>query len=287
MIGGIEAGGTKFVCCVADEDMNILERTTIETRTPDYTMAKVFDFFKGKDIKALGVAIFGPIDIDKNSENYGKILNTPKKAWSGYNIYKGLKKVLDIPIIVDTDVNGAALCEYYAGYGKGKKSVLYITIGTGIGAGFVSDGEVRNGICHPEMGHILVQSKEKDFEGVCPMHKGCLEGMASGSSIIARYGVDGKTLGKEHEIWEYIADYVGQALMDYTLILAPDIILIGGGVARQSHLFDMFRKNFKKYMNSYLSHSRYNKELEEYIKYPKYGQDAGLIGSLYLAQKAV
>ncbi len=286
MFAGIEAGGTKFVCCIADDNMNIVDRISIETRTPEYTMSKVFEFFRGKDIDALGVAIFGPIDIDRDSETYGKILNTPKLAWANYNIYEDLKKVIDVPINIDTDVNGAALSEYYEGHGKGKKSVLYITIGTGIGAGYVMDGQVRNGITHPEMGHILIQSREKDFEGVCPMHKNCLEGMACGESIFARYGIRGDKLSPEHEVWDYIGDYVGQALMTYTLILAPDIILIGGGVSRQEQLFEKFKVNFKKYMNGYLSHKRYTDEVDDYIKYPKNGQDAGLIGAIYLAKKA-
>ncbi len=287
MLGGIEAGGTKFVCCVADDDMKVLDRVVIDTKTPEYTMKKVVEFFKDKKIDALGVAIFGPIDIDRDSETYGKILNTPKKAWANYNIYKDLKEKLGVPIYIDTDVNGAALCEYYVGYGKGRKSVLYITIGTGIGAGYVIDGNIINGITHPEMGHILVQSREANFEGICPMHKNCLEGMASGESIVGRYGLRGDSLDENHEVWDYIADYVGQALMMYTLILSPDIILIGGGVAKQQHLFDKFRMYFTKYMNGYLSHKRYTSEVDDYIRYPKNGQDAGLIGSLYLAKKAL
>ncbi len=287
MLGGIEAGGTKFVCCVADDEMNIIDRMTIETRTPDYTMAKVFEFFADKDIDALGVGIFGPIDIDRQSADYGKILNTPKLAWANYNVYEALSERFDVPILIDTDVNAAALCEYYKGYGKGRRSVLYITIGTGIGAGYVSEGEIRNGLCHPEMGHILVQSREADFEGACPIHKNCLEGMAAGPSILARYGVKGDTLDENHEVWDLIGDYVGQALMTYTLILAPDIILIGGGVSRQEQLFRKFKENFTKYMNGYLSHKRYTEEVDDYIKYPRFGQDAGLIGSLYLAKKAL
>ncbi len=165
--------------------------------------------------------------------------------------------------------------------------MLYITIGTGIGAGFVSDGEIRNGLSHPEMGHIPIRSGERDFEGVCPFHKNCLEGMASGPSIVGRYGVPGSELSVSHEVWDYIGDYVGQALMTYTLILSPDIILIGGGVSKQKQLFEKFRAYFTKYMNGYLSHKRYNSEVEDYIKYPKNGQDAGLIGSLYLAKKAL
>lgn len=287
MFGGIEAGGTKFVCCVADEQLNIVERITIETKTPDYTMSRVIQFFSDKPIVALGVAIFGPINVDRDSDDYGKILNTPKIAWAGYNVYKALKEQFDVPIYIDTDVNGAAICEYYAGHGKGRKSVLYITIGTGIGAGYVLDGKVMNGIVHPEMGHILVQSRESNFTGVCPIHENCLEGMACGKSIEGRYGVTGHSLPKEHEVWDYIGDYVGQALMTYTLILAPDVILIGGGVSRQQHLFEKFKSNFVKYMNGYLAHDRYTKEVDDYIKYPKYGQDAGLVGSLYLAKKAV
>ncbi len=287
MYGAIEAGGTKFVCCVADENHNIVDRVTIETKDPDYTLGETIKFFKDKDIASFGVAIFGPVVVDKKREDYGKILNTPKTKWINTNVYKILKESLGVPINIETDVNAAALSEYLVGLGEDKNSVLYITIGTGIGAGYVLGGKIINGVSHPEMGHILIRPREDDFEGACPYHGNCLEGLASGKSIEMRLGKKGATLPKDHYIWDMIADYIAQALISYTMILSPEIIILGGGVSRQEQLFDKIRNYFKQYMNGYLSDKRYGEDIESYIKYPKHGQDAGLLGAIFLAEKGI
>lgn len=287
MYGAIEAGGTKFVCAVANEAMEILDQVTIPTDDPEITMAETVAFFKKHRPKSIGIGTFGPVDINPKSPDYGRILNTPKLKWRQFSLYEALKEAFDIPVIIDTDVNAAALGEYEEGYGKGKRSVLYITVGTGVGAGFVLNGETLSGLTHPEMGHILIRPLEADkYPGGCPSHGNCLEGMVAGPNIEARYGIKGHLLGEDHEVWDFMADYLGQALMAYTLILSPEVILIGGGVSQQAHIFPKIRKAFKKYMNGYLDHPVLNGDLEDFIKYPLNGQKAGLIGSFYLAKEA-
>lgn len=284
MYGAIEAGGTKFVCAVVDESLNILAQQTIETLDPEYTMGETIKFFKNYAIKSIGIGAFGPIEINPESPRYGTILNTPKLKWRNYNLYAALKEVFDIPIKIDTDVNAAALGEYKMGHGVGKRSVLYMTIGTGVGAGFVIEGKTLFGLTHPEMGHILIRQDPKDhFEGNCPTHKNCFEGLVAGPSVQARYGVKGHELAIDHPIWGFLADYIGQALMSFNLILSPEIILIGGGVAQQEQLFPMIRAAFKKHMNGYMSHPVLEGDLTDYIMYPKNGQLAGLYGSIQLA----
>jgi len=287
LYGAIEAGGTKFVCAVLDEKANILEKTIIDTLDPGYTMGKAVEFFKNYDIVSLGIGTFGPVDINPESHEYGTILNTPKLIWRNFNMIKYIKSAINVPIKIDTDVNAAALCEYKMGAGKGKKSVLYITIGTGIGAGFVWEGRTLIGLTHPEMGHILIRPLEgDDFEGVCPSHGNCFEGLVSGPAIEKRCGKKAQLLPEDNEVWAYVADYIGQALMTYTLILSPEIILIGGGVSQQEHIFPMIHAAFRRHMNGYVQHRVLDGDLSDYIRYPENGQMAGLYGAYHLALQA-
>lgn len=286
--GAIEAGGTKFVCAVADDNHQILATSTIPTDDPKVTMTETIKFFKGYDLKSIGIGTFGPVEINPDCPDYGKILNTPKLKWRNFNIFKALKAEFDVPIKIDTDVNAAALGEYMEGYGADKRSVLYLTVGTGVGGGFAVEGQTLYGLTHPEMGHLLVRPVEgDDFPGLCPSHGNCLEGMVAGPAIEARYGIKGHELSEDHVVWDYVADYLGQALMTYNLILSPEIILIGGGVSQQAHLFPKIRAAFKRHMNGYMDHPTLNGNLETYIMYPKNGQKAGLIGAIYLAKQAL
>ena len=287
LYGAIEAGGTKFVCAVADENLNIIEKVKIDTLEPEYTMAKTKEFFRKYNIVSLGIGSFGPLDIHPGSETYGTILNSPKVKWRNYNIIESLNQEMHVPIRIDTDVNAAALGEQKMGHGKGKRSVLYITIGTGVGAGFAMNGSTLNGLTHPEMGHILIRQKKEDsWEGICPSHKSCLEGLVSGPAIEKRCGMKADTIPKENPVWDYAADYIGQALMTFVLVLSPEIILIGGGVSQQEHLFPKIREAFKKHMNGYIKHKALEGDLSDYIMYPKNGQLAGLYGSIHLAVAA-
>ena len=202
-LGAIEAGGTKFVCGIADEKGNILERVSFPTETPEITLQKVYDFFKNKGVEAIGVGSFGPIDPNPNSETYGYITKTPKKYWSDFNLIGELQKNFNIPLVFDTDVNSAALGEATWGAAKGLKNCLYLTIGTGIGGGALVSGKLIHGMLHPEMGHIFIRRHPEDtYAGKCPFHKDCFEGLASGPAIEDRWGIKPSELPVDHKAWE-------------------------------------------------------------------------------------
>ncbi|MBV6715642.1 ROK family protein [Paenibacillus chitinolyticus] len=287
-LGAIEAGGTKFVCAIGSEDGTVLERVSFPTTTPEETMGSVLSFFEGKGIEALGVGSFGPVDPNKKSPTYGYITTTPKPHWGNYNILGELKKHFDVPMEFDTDVNGAALGEATWGAAKGLESCLYITVGTGIGAGAVVGGKLVHGLTHPEMGHIFVRRNAEDtYEGKCPYHKDCLEGLAAGPAIEARWGVKGTELGTDHKAWELEADYLAQALMSYILILSPEKIIMGGGVMKQQQLFPLIHARLQELLNGYVQKEEVAAGIADYVVYPQLGDNAGICGALALAARAL
>lgn len=286
MIGCIEAGGTKFILGICDELGNIIDRVKIDTRDPEETMEDVIDYFKDKNIKSLGLGCFGPIDLNKSSTTYGYILNTPKFAWKNYNILGRLKEHFSVPIGFDTDVNASVLAEAYYG-AIGLKNVLYITIGTGIGAGALVNGELIHGLNHPEMGHLIVKRHPDDiFIGTCPYHHDCLEGLASGKSIKKRYFQSGEEITDE-SVWQLEAYYLAQALMNYILILSPEIIIIGGGVSKQPLLMEYIREYVLKLLNGYLESKTIIDNIDSYIINPILGDHSGLLGALILGINAL
>lgn len=286
-LGAIEAGGTKFVCGIGTEDGTVLERVSFPTTTPEETMAQVFNFFADKGVEAIGAGFFGPIDPVKGSPTYGSITTTPKPHWSNFNVVNALKERFDVPVGFDTDVNGAALGEHTWGAAQGLDSCLYITIGTGVGAGAVVDGKLIHGLSHPEMGHIVVRRHPDDtYEGTCPYHKDCLEGLAAGPSLGKRWGVTGAELTPDHPAWEMEAYYLAQALMNYVLVLSPQRIVMGGGVMKQQQLFPLIRKKLQDLLNGYVSHPSLNQDIDQFIVPPGLGDNAGLCGALALAKLA-
>lgn len=285
LLGAIEAGGTKFVCAVGSENGEILEKISFSTTTPKETMEKVVNFFLDKKIVALGVGCFGPIDLDKDSKTYGYITSTPKTNWINYDIVGKLKKYFDIPINFDTDVNGAALGEARWGSAIGLDSVIYLTVGTGIGGGIYSSGKLVHGMIHPETGHIMVKREKNDkYRGKCPYHGDCLEGMASGPAIEERWGVEASKLSKDHEAWKLEAYYLAQGLVNYILIMSPKKIILGGGVMKQTQLFSLIQNEVVRILNGYVSHKNILKNIEKYIVPPKLGDNAGICGALALAE---
>lgn len=249
----IEAGGTKFVCGVMSQQGVLLETKRIPTTSPEETMMAVVSFFSKYTLSAIGVGCFGPIEIRKGHPNFGQIGRTPKAGWESFNIAKALEQVFSVPVFLDTDVNVAALAEYYWGSAKGASSCLYLTVGTGIGAGFVKNGEILSGEMHPEMGHIYIKRHPEDnYGGCCPYHGDCLEGLASGTSIWQRYGKKGAELKDRPEVWTLEADYIAQGLTNYMMILSPQVIILGGGVLEQPTLFEMIRKQLPISVNGYL-----------------------------------
>ncbi|MUK87695.1 ROK family protein [Ornithinibacillus sp. L9] len=279
LVGGIEAGGTKFVCAVGDTSGKVVDKICFPTRDPETTLDEVQHFFAKYEISAIGVGSFGPIDLRRDSNTYGTILNTPKTKWKHYDILGRLERDFSVPVFITTDVNAACLGEYKYGAGKDVNSCLYITIGTGIGAGFVHDGIIFQGKNHPEMGHIFVpQHKDDDFKGVCPYHGNCLEGLASGPAIEQRYGKKGHLLSDDQQVWELEAFYIAQAIVNYTVMLSPERIILGGGVMKQERLYELIRKYFMKQMNEYVHVGN----IDEFIVAPKLGDHQGIVGAFGL-----
>jgi fructokinase len=283
MLGAIEAGGTKFVCAVGDEKGYIVDRIQIPTTVPAETMPKVIEFFKQYPLKAIGVGSFGPIDVNRESATYGYITSTPKTPWKDYPFVQVLKDAFSVPIGFNTDVNAAALGEVTFGAAKGLDSCLYITVGTGIGAGAIVQGKLLQGLSHPEMGHILVRRYPNDeFQGKCPYHHDCLEGLAAGPAIEERWGARGDQLVDRMEVWDLEGYYIAQALMQYVLIISPKKIILGGGVMNQKQVFSSVYKYLKEFINEYVALP----DLTEYIVGPGLGDNAGITGSLMLAHQA-
>ena len=282
LFGALEAGGTKMVCAIGSEEGEILERASIPTRTPDETMPKLAEFFTGKGIAALGIGCFGPIDLNRTSETYGYITTTPKLPWKNYDICGYFRERLHVPVGFDTDVNGSMLGEAAWGCARGLDSAVYITVGTGIGVGIMADGKLLHGMLHPEGGHILLPVRSDDtYEGKCPYHKTCLEGLASGPAIEARWGAPARELADQPEVWDLEAYYLAHALVTYIMMLSPQKIILGGGVMHQTQLMDRIRGYVKDMMAGYLV-TRELEDLKSYIVLPSLNDNQGILGALKL-----
>lgn len=283
-ICGIEAGGTKFVIGIGNENGEIIVRESYPTLTPKETINQCKEFILKHQPDAVGIASFGPINLDRKSEKYGYITSTPKPGWANTALVSEIQSIFNGPIGFDTDVNGAALGESIWGKGKDVTSCLYLTIGTGIGGGYVENNQCLHGLLHPEMGHILIQRHPDDnFEGVCPYHGSCFEGLASGPSIEARYQTSANNLPIDHIAWKIEANYIAQALGNYILILSPKIIVLGGGIMHQTHLFPMIRQEVKLLLKNYIQHPYILDCDENYITNPGLGDNSGLLGAFALA----
>lgn len=283
LYGAIEAGGTKFVCAVGNENLEIIERVSFPTETPEKTMRSVIDFFKKfETLSTIGVGSFGPIDVKRESETYGYITSTPKLAWKNFDFVGYLKDQLaNISVAWTTDVNAACYGEYVAGCGKGLSNVVYYTIGTGVGGGALVDGQFVEGFSHPEMGHAMVRRHPDDpFIGSCPYHKDCLEGLAAGPAIEKRTGTKGQDLPPEDASWDIEAYYIAQCAYNTTLLFSPQIIIFGGGVMKQEQLRKKVQEQFAKLINDYVKYP----DLSTYIVTPQLGDNAGVIGGLALAK---
>lgn len=294
LYGGIEGGGTKFVCAIGTGPDNIRAEARIHTTTPEETISQVVDFFKYQEdslgkVSAIGFACFGPLDPNPASPTYGHILPTPKPGWTGANVVGMLSSAFDVPIAFDTDVNGAALGEWRWGKAQGLETFIYLTIGTGIGGGVFAEGKLLHGLIHPEMGHISMKHNlEKDpFEGVCPFHGDCFEGLASGVAIEKRWGQRGNILPKNHPAWELEAEYVAQALANYSLTLSPQRIIVGGGVGSVPHLLPRVRKRMRDLINGYIQSSVILENIETYIVSPGLGNRSGILGAIALSEQSL
>lgn len=284
MFGAIEAGGTKFVLAIGDETGEILDKLTIPTEHPDITVPKVVDYFKEKQITKLGLGSFGPVDINPDSPSYGQLLKTPKTDWIDYPLGATLEEKLGVPVVIDTDVNVAALSEAKFGHATDVDTCLYLTVGTGVGGGIYYRGETLRGLSHPEVGHIKVRRHPDDqFEGNCPYHDDCLEGLAAGPAIEQRWGKKGDKLVDVDEVWELEAYYLAQALTTFIYVLSPERIILGGGVMHQKQLFPLIRKYVLEMLNGYVSSPHLTEdEIDQYIVSPGLTDEAGIKGALQL-----
>jgi len=282
--GAIEAGGTKFECAVSNEELEVIEKVSIPTTSPEETMKQVFSFFDLYQLSSIGIGSFGPIDVNQNSSTYGHITTTPKAGWSGFDFVGVIKNRYQIPVAWTTDVNAAAYGENKRGSAEGSSSCLYLTVGTGIGGGAVVNGQLLEGFSHPEMGHLLVRPHQDDtYKGNCPYHHDCLEGLASGPAIEKRYQKKGIELGDDLHVWELEAYYLAQALITYTLTLRPEKIILGGGVMKQKHLFPLIRSKFEDMLARYVE----TPDITTYIVPPLLGDHAAITGCLLLAKEAI
>lgn len=288
LIGGIEAGGTKMVCAVAEAEKNgacpkIIDRISLPTGQPKETLTEIIDYFKKREIEALGIGCFGPVDLDRDSDMYGHITKTPKPGWENCNMVGVFREALQVPVGFDTDVNGAVLGEVTWGAAQGCGNAIYITIGTGVGVGVYSNGALLHGLVHPEAGHMLLQKHPKDtYKGRCPYHPNCVESLASGPAIEERWGKKAAELADRSEVWEMEAYYIAQAVTNYIVTYSPQKIILWGGVMHQEQLFDMVRTGVKEMLHGYIHHEMVEEKIEQYITAPALGENPGILGAIRL-----
>ena len=294
LYGGIEAGGTKIVCAVGSSPEEILLESRFPTTTPEETIGKIINFFLESEqkvkqnIESIGLASFGPVDLDQNSKTYGYITSTPKPGWAFTSFLKEIQNVLQKPMFFDTDTNGAVIGEHKWGAGQGLNDLFYITIGTGIGGGVLSSGKTIHGLLHPEIGHMLLpHDRTKDpYEGFCPFHKDCLEGLASGPSMNARWGTRAENLPADHPAWDLEAEYIALALHNVVLSYAPQRLILGGGVMQQELLFPKIRKRLLESLAGYIQSPYILEDINNYVVPPLLGQKAGVLGAIAMARFA-
>lgn len=290
-LGAIEAGGTKVLCGIADEDGQLLARVRIPTTTPIETMGAARDFFTkntpaGRALHALSIGSFGPLSLNPIAPDFGSITSTPKRGWEDFDLLGFLQQAISAPITLDTDVNCAAVGERLFGSGRGVDNFCYVTVGTGIGVGLLIGGAPHGGANHPEAGHIRLPRAPGDteFAGICPYHGDCLEGLACGPAMMARWGVAGESLPSDHPAWEIEADYLSGLCATLTYVARPDRIILGGGVMESADMHARVRRGLAAKLAGYDTSLR-ALEMDDYVVAPSAGPSAGLTGALALAYR--
>lgn len=285
LLGGIDAGGTTFKCGIAAADGTLIAKHRVGVTTPLETVDQCLEFFRSYELSSFGIASFGPIDVDAGSPHYGRILKTPKPNWSHFSLRAAFEAELNLPAVIDTDVNGALLAEVTSGAAQGLSSAAYITVGTGIGAGIMSAGKILGRPHHPEFGHIPVRKHiiDVDFPGICPFHGDCLEGLASVTALKKRWG-DPIDWEPDHQGWDVAASYLAQACISLVLTLRLERIVIGGGLMLAENMLSKIRAEFETQLNGYLGGSI--PSADDLICTPRHGDDAGLHGALLLGKRA-
>jgi fructokinase len=289
LYGSIEGGGTKFVCAVGSTPDNLRAEVRFPTTTPDETLERTIEFFTGRGpLDAIGIAMFGPLNLDRESADYGRVGPTPKPGWTNADIVGPLSEAFRIPVGFDTDVNGAALGEGRWGAGAGLDNFVYVTVGTGIGGGVVANGKAVHGLVHPEVGHLRIPRHPEDtYPGRCPFHGDCLEGVASGPAIADRWGTSAQDLGADTpRAVELEAFSLGYALANLALVLSPERIIIGGGVMQLPGLLQATRRRMLEALGGYVDSPALERGACAYVVAPKLGGGSGIAGGLVLAERA-
>ena len=294
LIGGIEAGGTKFVCALGSGPNDIRAEHRFPTTTPEETLAQAIAFFQAQEgehgrIAAIGIAAFGPLDPNPASPTFGYITTTPKPGWANADVVGVIKTALGVPVGFDTDVNGAALGEHRWGAAQDVDTFIYLTIGTGVGGGVMVNGRLLHGLIHPELGHISLPHDwaQDPYKGRCPYHGDCLEGMAAGPAIGERWGQPAFELPADHPAWELEAHYLALALRSYICTLSPQRIIMGGGVMEQPQLFPLLRQKTIDYLAGYVQSPAILERIDSYIVPPGLGNQAGVLGAMALGMAAL
>ncbi|WP_273478552.1 ROK family protein [Ignavigranum ruoffiae] len=282
-IGAIEAGGTKFVIAILDEQGNIVERKSFPTTSPAETFQNIYQVLDAYELKAIGVGSFGPIDVDKNSSTYGYITSTPKLKWRNTDFLGPLKERYQLPISWTTDVNASVIGEYHYGAGQNTQHCVYFTIGTGVGAGIVVNDQLLTYNYHPEVGHLMAKRHPQDMEfaGICPSHGDCIEGLISGPAIQARWGKPAEELVNQAQVWEIEAYYLAQLIYNLQLVLRTERFILGGGVMHVPGLIDQVRDQVKKLNHDYIEMG----DLNQLIVLPELGDNAAIMGCYYQAKQ--
>ncbi len=284
--GGIEAGGTKWVCAVGDGDGVLTESVSFPTTEPQQTLERAIEFFATQaDLQGIGVAAFGPVDVRRNSAEYGHIAATPKPGWAHFDLLTPLRERFGVPVAIDTDVNAAALAEGRWGSGRGLGNFVYVTVGTGIGGGLVVGGQPVHGLLHPELGHMRIpHNRERDpFPGCCPFHGDCLEGLASGEAMRQRHGIRAEQL-QDDAAWELEADYLASAFTNIFYTVSTERIIVGGGVPQRPGLLEMVRERVRALVAGYPDAEGVAEWLsaDEFIVAPGLEGQAGALGAIAL-----
>lgn len=285
-IGALEAGGTKMVMGVFDEEGHLLEDTKLPTRAPAQTMPELLAWFQERQIDRLGIGTFGPVDLRETSPDYGTITATPKLDWRDYPLLKTLQEGLGVPCVIDTDVNAAALAECRLGAARGCENAVYVTVGTGIGAGICVGGKPVHGLMHPEVGHMLLRPHPLDPmpQGICPYHESCLEGLASGPAIAKRAGASAETLPEDSPAFTLESNYLAQMCVNLIMTLSPEKIVLGGGVMGRESLLDRIRKETVRLLGGYIQVPEVTARIDSYIVLPELYPISGLIGAWLLGR---
>jgi fructokinase len=287
LYGGVETGGTWCACALGTSPDDVRAHTRFRTGTPEETLGRIVTFFEAEGIPAaLGIGAFGPLDLDPASPTWGTVTSTPKPGWRNTPIAPALAQRLGVPVAVDTDVGAAALAESRWGAGRGIDSLCYLTVGTGIGAGLIAAGRPWHGLVHPEVGHLRVpHNRSRDpFDGVCPIHGACWEGLASGPALAARWDSDPAVLAADHPAWELEAEYLALGLLAIVSVASPRRVVAGGGVFGQGGLRGRVSRRLAELIGGYFDTPLLSDRVEEYLVAPALGERAGVLGGIALAQ---